>query len=304
MLRYLIENGWLPGFHFEGDEGAAGGPPSEGAEGANNSGLEAVQAQLDGIRETNAQVANVLERVVNASAAAGPAEEEEGPAAPQVDLAGLPDPYSDLEGFQRELGQRVTEGMGLTQEQAASIIRSEMKTLRDEVMSQAEDRMTAREVHSLNINAAKDYFTENSVPAAAQKEIINFMRSMPHVAKFGDKHEGSDFFVFNRQAFRAADMAIRGNDIVAAAEARGKEEGRRAAADSSNFGELFGEGGEGAGFNELSPLDQIERLEQMPVAQRDAMLYEMEESDLVGLVKAGQAEFEQQGRQGFRPPRR
>lgn len=294
----------MPAFFFDKDEGAAAPAATEPApkeEGAPNP-LAGVQAQLDRMAETDQRIASAIEQMIAAGAKADKDEdpEEERPA---LDLSDLPDPYSDKTGWEQAMAAKLTESMGVTAQRAQQIVETSLQRFEAKVRDDVDAQLDRRDVGRRNMDGLKQYFKDHSVPAKAQKEIVEVVKGLPWNSRYGERH-GKDLFLYSADAFKAADMAVRGAEVVAAAEARVKEETLREMRAKGDFTEFFGDGAGTADLAGMTDLERIEYLGNLPQQAMEEILYNEEllsDDKLIGMVRSGQDEFMRQRNRGYAP---
>lgn len=216
----------------------------------------------------------ILDRLTQNQGGGGSAKED--PPARVVDLSDLDELEKDALA---QAGTRIDQGVKGALSEAE-------KRIEDKVDQKLEEGLHRNSVHQANLKTADGYFTDAKVPPRIQAEILKTVRALPKTEDNGHVDERG-YFVYNRDAFERADFAVRGKDLLAAAEARGRQEGVRQFANGAGAGGLGQGDGGGIDLKSMSLGDRIETLDRMNDRQRLVAFDSMTDEEIVSLVEGG-----------------
>lgn len=197
-------------------------------------------------------------------AAAAPASNN----APAFDLEDV-----DLVGEDglKELGKRLNLGVNASREE----IRAEMTRREGELEKRLDDKLDKRDVeravHQENVALLDAYLDDAKIPADRRGELrgeyVAMLKGLPKTSRFGSRGEDG-YWRFNKAAMRAADMAIRGDEMVRTAETRAAEQARKKLIEDSDapwdMGGGAGNGVTGKDFRAMPPAEQEAFMERFP----------------------------------------
>lgn len=295
-------------FHFEADKDGAGGgvanpefvtDPDTGAKVPVSSLFEmrrSATAKYDEAAEmlrqanaTNERVSKVVDMLTaKAQAAEGtPAKKTDDPLVKADDLDAL-----DEGGFQ-EFGKRTNDALKQTSEQLEARLKADLEASLDE-------RDWRLQVSQRNQALLDAHLKAEGIDGRLRSKYVEELKSTPRTSDYGHTDDRG-YFHFNEKAIRRVDLAVRGDEIIAAREAKARQEGMKNATQGLQAGGL-GAGGGAANLKDLPIDERIAALEDLPPEVAEHILYnEMSDEEVSSLITGG-FDLQLQERQRGRSP--
>jgi len=212
-------------------------------------------------------------------------------AKPTIDLSDLNVDDLDQAGMGK-LAERIGLGLDATKAEILSrldVLGKNVNTMVDDKITEAQIRQA---VHAANMEIANDYFQSHGVRSAdARKDVLDHLRSLPRTGKWKGLYGTEDdngYFRYNQRALLVADRAVRGDELVAAAEARAKKEGFDEYRKSNRAGDsLVQPGGGSVDLSKMTFEEKMDALDQMSYAQQTAVLDQMSDEELFNIPMEG-----------------